>query len=177
MLKKLIISFTLIFISVDACCQETTYGINAGYTNLNFKLTSDERNESDADSGFFLGVFGIVEFSNTFELKIGANYTRSEEISFANIPITGMVYIAQSNFYLQAGPQLSINLKNQKFRTFEDLGLDFGIGVGYQIDKHIVLDLKHNWELTNRYRLGVPEFNNEKLRANSLNLGLAYKFN
>ena len=85
-------------------------------------------------------------------------------------------YIAESGFFVQAGPQGTISLEDN-LGVVNSFGLDLALGAGYAINENFFVEAKYSIEITNRLSDEVRDmFPDTKLKLNSLMVGLGYKF-
>ncbi|MUP45462.1 porin family protein [Gramella sp. BOM4] len=154
--------------------QETKFGLTAGYLNAESSYSFEGSKSSETASGFFVGALADFTINESFHITPGVNYGKAEEVSFLYIPVMAQYYIAESSFFLQAGPQVSILLDNNGNDSANKFGLDLGLGVGYHITENFFIDAKYSFELTNR--LGELNRDGEDNRLNGLFLGVGYKF-
>ena len=140
MMKKLILSFTLVFIGFSAMAQTTQFGLTAGYTNINLKAKADDGSndftESDDQNGFYIGVLADIVVSDNFHVQPEALYSLVEDVNFLQIPILAKFYLGESRFHLLGGPQATVILEE----TFgiKSFGLDLSFGAGFDFNEHFL---------------------------------------
>ncbi|WP_417886190.1 outer membrane beta-barrel protein [Zunongwangia sp.] len=183
MKKQVFLLAIMLFLGISMSAQ-FSFGLNAGYNNLNFKSKVDNISASTDGSGFFLGLNSFYELSNGFELEGDVNYMNNEDTNYLQIPILLKYYISESDFNLQVGPQMTIVLENS-YGLYDNFGLDFTFGLGYDITEHFFVFGRYALEVTNRTSDGVYYYDpysyesynfDAKSRLNSLNFGIGYKF-
>lgn len=174
---KRILFFTLsLFLCVQAHAQSPNFGVTAGYLHLDATSSYRGFNASVSDSGFYLGAFAEFDITPTIILKPGLNYGKVEDSDgVLFIPVMAKMYIADSDFNLQAGPQASIVLE-ETGDNLNTVGIDGSFGAGYDINENFLIEARYSFELTNRISSldGIP--NDVKARVNSLIIGVGYKF-
>ena len=179
MLRKIFLITSFAILSLSATAQEFSFGLNAGYLNLNATVENevDGIDESLSESGFYVGVLGEIAFNQNFALTTAVNYGNVEDTNFLMVPVLAKFYISNSDFYLQAGPQLTFLLEDT-FGFLNETGIDISGGIGYDITDNFFVSGRYSHELTNRipseYREGVYSDINGKYHG--LNIGLGYKF-
>ena len=172
MWRKVALIASFIILSFSASAQESNFGFTAGYLNTHLKLDSESNDTSENAFGFYIGGFTDISLAESFRISIGANYGNTENNWFLFIPIMAKYYIAESNLYVQAGPQASFLFQKGSNASFETLGADIGFGAGFEINKNFYVEGKYFLGLTNRLD-GLSE--NRDLKLNTLMIGLGYK--
>lgn len=176
MLKKLLLVICLAFASTTMISQETGFGLTAGYLNLNVRASYEGVNASTNGSGFYVGALADIPLSESFYLQPSVIYGNAEDSNILYFAAMGKYYVAGSGFNIQAGPQLSLIL-DEVGGDINTLGIDLGIGAGYDITENFFLQGRYAFEVTNRIdgkAEGVPE--GVKSTINSLMIGVGYKF-
>lgn len=153
----------------------TSFGVTAGYLNLDISSSYQNLNASVSESGFFIGAFAEFDISPSVKLKPGINYGKIEDSDgMLFIPIMIKYYIGESDFNIQAGPQTSVMLDAGD--QVNGIGMDGSFGAGYDITENLLIEARYSFELTNRLK-SMPDIPNDvKSRINSLFIGLGYKF-
>lgn len=179
-MKKIILTVAAVFAFGAASAQESksasevVFGVKAGYSNTNFGGDA----ETDAASNFYVG--GLVDFHITEKFHIQPELLYSMEgadneetgLDFLRIPIMGKFFVGEG-FNIQAGPQFGFVVGGDAIKdglkSF-DYGLAFG--AAYELSSGLFFDA--------RYNLGLADLNDTpidaKINANSLNVGLGYRF-
>jgi len=179
MFKKSLLLLAFAMLSTIANSQEFSFGVNAGYLNINASVENevDRINVSESASGFYIGGLGELMLSENFRLEAAVNYGNVEETNFLMVPVLAKLYVAQSNVYFQAGPQITFLLEDT-FGFLNTVGLDLSGGVGYDINDSFFISGRYSYEITNRvpskHRDGI--YNDINGQYHSLNLGVGYKF-
>jgi len=109
-------------------------------------------------------------------------------LSYVNVPVL-FKYSADEKSFIEAGPQVGF-LTSAKISTkltqyspivkqgvkeaFESIDFGFVIGVGYNINQHLMADLRYNIGLSNIAK--TESGDDTKIRNSVLALSLAYKF-
>jgi len=175
-LKKLVFSAILLFGGSVLFAQKTTsFGVTAGYTNISENVKANDGSNSftvsDGESGFYVGGLMDIAVGDNFHVQPEALFALVQDTKFLYIPVLAKFYIADSGFHVLAGPQANIVLE-ETFGT-NAFGLDLTFGAGYDINEHFFLDARYGLELTNRVN-DAP--NDAKVRYNTLNVGVGYRF-
>lgn len=176
-MKKLLFAFALCFLAFQSQAQESPrFGLSAGYLNLNVKASFEGMNASVNESGFFVGGLVDVPLSGNFHLQPSVLYGNAEDSGIIFIPVMAKLYIANSGFNFQAGPQASIILE-ETGEEMNAFGLDAVFGAAYDINYNFFLQARYALELTNRINAeaaGLPD--GVKSTINSFTIGVGYKF-
>src|SRR5690606_28799187 len=165
--------FATLLASMASFGQEVSFGAQAGYLNMESKATYDSFSVSDDVSGFYVGALADFTLTEDFHLQPSVNYANADDMSFLIIPVMAQYHIQNSGFYLQAGPQGTINLEDTA-EGVNSFGLDLAAGAGYQINENFFVEAKYAFEITNRLSEDVGD--DVKYRVNTLSVGLGYKF-
>jgi len=179
MIKKFLLLMAFAIFSINVNAQEFSFGLNAGYLNINAAVENevDRINVSESASGFYVGVLGELLLNENFGLVAAVNYGNVEETNFLMVPVLAKLYIGQSDVYFQVGPQVTFLLEDT-FGFLNTVGLDLSGGVGYDINDNFFVSGRYSYEITNRipskYREGIYDDINGQYH--SLNIGLGYKF-
>jgi len=179
MFKKSLLLLAFAMLSITANSQEFSFGVNAGYLNINAAVENevDRINISESASGFYIGALGELMLNENFGLEAAVNYGNVENTNFLMVPVLAKLYVAQSNVFFQAGPQVTFLLEDT-FGFLNTVGLDLSGGVGYDINENFFVSGRYSYEITNRipskHRDGIYDGINGQYH--SLNVGLGYKF-
>lgn len=177
-MKKILIGLTIFTISLTASAQQAQFGLTAGYTNVDLRAKddfSDGLSMSQDESGFYIGAIADISITANFNIQPEMLYARVNETNFLYIPVLAKLYIAGSGFHVLGGPQANIFLDNLDGGP-NYFGLDLSFGAGYDINEHFFIDARYSFELTNRISGDIPDGSDDSLRANTLNVGVGYKF-
>ncbi len=180
MFKKCFLIAVFAMFSIATFAQDSNFGVNAGY--LNIKLTGKSNasgltlSDSDSKSGFYVGVFGEGALTDNFSLRGEVNYGLVNDTNFLMVPIMAKYYFAQSNLFVQAGPQVSFVLEDLG-GFLNTVGVDATGGLGYDISDHFVITARYAHELTNRIPSDRADFyGNSSIKIHSFTLGVGYRF-
>lgn len=171
-MKNFILILIFIFTTISYSQDTGRFGLTAGYLNLNVKASYEGMDASVTESGFVVGGQFDIPLSNDFYLQPGVTYGNAGDSGILFIPVVAKMYIANSGFNLQAGPQASLILNEVRYNT-NVLGIDLTFGAAYDISNNFFLQSRYAHELTNRITGGVSGV---RSTINSLTLGLGYKF-
>jgi opacity protein-like surface antigen len=176
------------------------FGVTGGLlnTNVDFKTGNSILNLVGVNNfakinstGFFIG--GLVDMAVTEKLHLQPEltYGSAKDLSFVYLPVMVKYYVADK-FHVQAGPQLnfSSNLDDIKraIRDTEELlgtngnvddvlktvGVDMGIGAGFDVMDNLTILARYSFELTDRY--SGPAGGVLDIKGSAFNLGIAYMF-
>ncbi|MGB3776052.1 MAG: outer membrane beta-barrel protein [Leeuwenhoekiella sp.] len=180
-MRKFLLAFTFISLFASASAQNVQFGLTAGFTNIDLKVkdgTNDDFSLSQAESGFYVGALLDIAIADNFNVQPEVLYARVEDANFIYIPVLAKLYIQESGFHVLAGPQANLFIDDvgEGINTF---GLDISFGAGYDITEHFFVDARYSFEVTNRITNEARDFagaNDASLRANTLNIGVGYKF-
>ncbi len=152
------------------------FGVHLGYALIDIKSNIFE---GDTQSGFFIGASLNFSLSETLSLQPKFLYASYSDIGFLHIPIF-LSYKTKQGIYFSTGPQLTV-LLDDPFNINKELGLDFGLGLGFDFSDTIFIEARYALALTNRFNEDI-DFDEEafsgtpNLKYNNLMLGVGYKF-
>ncbi|MGO4911817.1 hypothetical protein [Leeuwenhoekiella sp. W20_SRS_FM14] len=123
-MQKTIFYLVFLLSSFLLSAQDFKFDINAGYLlattrfqvdliQLNIFTPNDpfiqngDLDETNSESGFFIGLGGQLRFSEKVGLTGHINYASYAESSYLQIPVLLNYYLGDSGFNIQAGPQFS----------------------------------------------------------------------
>ena len=176
-MKKLMLTMVISLMSLPVLiAQNTSFGLTAGYLNVDVGAKYQGVSSSVSESGFYIGAFADIALTPVIHLQPGINYGFIEDSGIIYVPVMAKIYIADSGFSLQAGPQASI-LTEDTGDEVKAFGLDVGLGAAYDINSNFFVEARYSLELTNRL---TSEFTNVygdiSSKINSLFIGVGYKF-
>lgn len=177
MKKLLLVAIAFIFAS-QLTAQKTTFGLTAGYLNVETTSSYMEMNFSENASGFFAGVLLDVPLSGSFRLEPAIIYGNAQELNALFVPVLAKYYLAESGFSFLAGPQGTIIL-DELLAPVNRFGFDLTFGATYDITENLFLQARYALELTNRANTevdGFPADADANSGMNSLHVGIGYKF-
>jgi opacity protein-like surface antigen len=173
-MKKIILSALALAAFTISNAQEAKFGIKAGvdFAYQKYKLDTGfgTLEDSESETGFFIGGLIDVAISEKFHIQPELLYTKVDDLDFIHIPITAKFQVAPK-FDLLAGPTLSFLLDSGEGAKSVNYGLD--LGAAFNIDSNFTVDAKYNLGLANLLENGNGD---NYLRLGGFYLGLAYKF-
>ena len=190
-MKQFLLFLFLIFSGVSGIAQEFKWDINAGYLLATSEFKADFQNtnpfsgfdptiqkayveDTNSESGFYLGIGGQYRWSENFALSGHLNYARSNESNFVQVSLAFHYYIADSGINILAGPQFTYILEDLGYSegAVNKLNVGVGGGLGYDISENFFLEGRYTFQLNQFYKSdNAPE-----IRTNYLNIGLGYRF-
>ena len=174
-MKKLFFIAMMIVAGIGtANAQKSKFGVTSGFYNLGIKASNSGISASADGSGFYAGVFGDFELSESFNLQPEIHYA----MAFNNgsdskqivLPIMLKYYVAE-DFNLQAGPQLDVVLNGTP--GLNSFGLGLGFGAGYDFSDKIFATGRYGLGLTNRLENAPSGVN---VKFNTIQIGIGYRF-
>ena len=201
MKKLLSLSFIALFAFNMAKAQDLPkFGITGGLlnTNVDFKTGNSLLNLVGVNNfakinstGFYIGALVDIGVVGNFHIQPELIYGSAEDLSFIYLPVMAKYYVADK-FHIQAGPQLnfSSNLDDIKraIRDTEELlgtngnvddvlktvGVDIGIGAGFDVLDNLTIQARYSFELTDRY--SGPAGGVLDIKGSAFQVGVAYMF-
>lgn len=154
-MKKLLL-LAIIAFTTQFTFAQFEVGITGGYLNV----TGEGDNEDE--SGFYGGLYTELSFSNSFKLQPELLYGHAGETNFFYLPVMLKYYVGGSDFNLQVGPQATYFFGDNIDGDFTDqLGLDLGVGVGYDILHNIFIEARYGFKIAEQSETfsSVADFN------------------
>ncbi len=201
MKKLLSLSFIVLFAFNMAKAQDLPkFGITGGLlnTNVDFKTGNSLLNLVGVNNfakinstGFYIGALVDIGVVGNFHIQPELTYGSAEDLSFIYLPVMAKYYVSDK-FHIQAGPQLnfSSNLDDIKraIRDTEELlgtngnvddvlktvGVDIGIGAGFDVLDNLTIQARYSFELTDRY--SGPAGGVLDIKGSAFQVGVAYMF-
>ena len=190
-MKQFFLFLGVTFSVLSGFAQEFKWDVNAGYllATSTFKMDFAEANpfsdfdpvirntyveDTNSESGFYLGIGGQYRWSENFALSGGLNYARNNESNFLQVPVFIQYYVGPSDFFIQVGPQFTYILEDLGYSEGDvnKLNVGAGGGIGYDISDNFFLEARYTFQLNKFYKpKAAPE-----IRTNYLNIGLGYRF-
>lgn len=151
------------------------FGLHLGYALLDINSNVFGR---DTQSGFFIGASLDFELSESSSIATKILYASYSDVGFLHVPLFFNYYV-NDLFYFGAGPQMTFVL-DDPFNLNKELGLDIGVGLGYNFSEKVYLEARYAFALTNRIHKDV-DFDEEAisdpdLKYNGFMIGLGYRF-
>jgi hypothetical protein len=132
----------------------------------------------------------VTKMKNVGANVSGVYYTGDIKwnLSYINVPVL-LKYSGDGKSFIEAGPQVgfltsanastkltqySPTVKQDVKEAFESVDFGFVVGVGYNINQHLMADLRYNIGLSNI--ANTESGDDTKIRNSVLALSLAYKF-
>ena len=186
-MKKIIIILILTITTSHAFSQDVdidqtqkiTFGIKAGFNSVQMKVVSSSSDNVQKRSGVYAGIFVNIPTSDIFSLQPEVIYSSSEFIgrnnmNFLHVPvllnfklsndITGF-FGPEAQFLLDLGDTANNDL-------FNDFLFGFTFGANFKITPNIYLEARPYFAFTK-----FLEDDSGYRTFNTLQIGLAYKFN
>jgi opacity protein-like surface antigen len=155
-MKKLIVLALFLF-SMNSAFSQAEFGITGGYLNVK----ADGADEGL--SGFYGGVYTELEFTSSFKLQPALLYGNVEDSNLLYLPVMLKYYVGGSDLNIQAGPQATylFNENDDDNVEFKDqLGLDFGVGVGYDLFHNVFIEARYGFKIAqNSETFASADFN------------------
>ena len=142
-MKKLLL-LAILLLGFQNLFAQTEAGITGGYLNV----TADGADEGE--SGFYAGLYAELSFSNSLKLQPELLYGNVSDNNLLYLPVMLKYYVAGSDLNIQAGPQATylFNDSDDDNIEFKDqLGLDLGVGVGYDIFHNIYVHARYGFKI------------------------------
>lgn len=175
-MKKLyfLVVFT-IMATISMTAQETRFGVNAGYTNVSANLKSSiaDVDDSDSESGFYVGLVVERRIVDILGLQAELNYVNINDTSTLSLPVVGKFYVGGSDFNFQAGPQLSYVLEDT-IDGVTNFIFSSVLGLGYDIGNHFFVQARYAFQINNSITGAASS--EVTLRNNFISGGIGYKF-
>jgi outer membrane protein W len=155
-MKKLIVLALFLF-SMNSAFSQAEFGITGGYLNVK----ADGADEGL--SGFYGGVYTELEFTSSFKLQPALLYGNVEDSNLLYLPVMLKYYVGGSDLNIQAGPQATYlfnetDADNVEFK--DQLGLDFGVGVGYDLFHNVFIEARYGFKIAqNSETFASADFN------------------
>ena len=144
------------------------------FSNFDPVIRNTYVEDTNSESGFYIGIGGQYRWSENFALSGELNYARYNESNFLQVPVFIQYYVGHSNFFIQVGPQFTYILEDLGYSEGDvnKLNIGAGGGLGYDISEKFFLEARYTFQLNQFYK---PEAAPE-IRTNYLNIGMGYRF-
>ena len=142
-MKKLLL-LAILLLGFQSVFSQAEFGISGGYLNV----TADGADEGE--SGFYAGLYAELSFSNSLKLQPELLYGNVSDNNLLYLPVMLKYYVAGTDLNIQAGPQATylFNDSDDDNIEFKDqLGLDLGVGVGYDIFHNIYVHARYGFKI------------------------------
>lgn len=192
-MKNFIIAIFAVFMFTALKAQEDNtikikpkFGVKAGYTFVDLKVSVDGNSESDDVSGFYIGAFVDFFISEKFNVQPELNYANYSEDGESSgvllLPVLAKFKV-DDKFSIHAGPQLDYLLNEEDAEGLKRAGIGFALGAAYNISENIFIDARYTFGLSDRWDaddflddlVGSSDFD-VKAKFNYFQIGLGYKF-
>lgn len=186
MLKRIIFSFSFLFLVFSVEAQETdvnsgtTFGVFAGVGNINH--VSDAlfpynlpKNPGVGES-YLVGIFLDVPLGESLFFKPELNYFISNKSTgYLEVAPLLKYYLLDTDFSILAGPQARI-ITTELADNYKRAGFELAGGLSYDLGKRWVIEAKYAYELTNRYKEGYQYTGGADLHFETWSVGVGFKF-
>ncbi len=183
MIKKLCFAIIAMGMAALVNAQEVKLGVKVG---VNISTLNGNEDNLDAQDGWVLGATAEVALTEKFSLQPELLYSQQGaqdresflyDLKYITMPIMAKYYLAEG-FSLEAGPQLSILVKDEILSktsdatlnpNSENLDIAVNLGLGYQLNKR--------FSVQTRYSIGTMDVDKEaKFKNGVLQLTVGYHF-
>lgn len=175
-MKKVIMTAIVAVFSMLATQAQTSFGVTAGMVNVSAKSEASFMGQSisvsEAKTGFYVGAFADISVSESFSVVPGVNYVGVEDANQIYVPIMAHYYFGDSGFFAQAGPEFRYILEENTSDDFSKLGIDLGLGAGYDITEKFFVEARYAFQLNDHYT-GSEDASS---KSNTFNIGVGYRF-
>ena len=172
MRKLFFFTLTLTFSLIsNVYCQENNIGITGGLFNGGEKFKSGSSTATASDTGFYLGINYKMPLSEKFTFNPEINYGNLNNASFGFISAR-VLYYPFNKFYIQGGPQYSY-IFEALGDSLKKGGVDFSLGLGYEITDHFFIQGRYSFEQTNRSNFDIEDVSS---RLRWIFIGVGYNF-
>ena len=169
-MKKINLLLVAAFLTFSLSAQE--FGVRAGADFASLKLDFMGESETESETGFYIGVFGSFDISETFAIRPEVNYISIEDLDQIAIPVLAQ-YSTSDTFHILAGPSFGFMLDAEEGMNSFNFGLDFGLA--YNFTENFAFEARYNLGLSNLIEDGDDFDVDAKLSG--FIVGLAYSFN
>ena len=141
---KNILILALLLFTAHASFSQIETGITGGYLNVKAE------GADDGQSGFYGGFYAEFSLSNSFKFQPELLYGNAGDENLLYLPVMLKYYVGGSDVNIQVGPQATyiFNSSNNDDVEFKDqLGLDLGVGVGYDILHNIYVRARYGFKI------------------------------
>lgn len=196
-MKKIHFLLLLLFFSLSAINAQdrVSYGVTGGvfYGNLDVStagvdvtslLTLLGEDEDALDvldgGGYFVGFLANVRIIKDLNIQPELFYANAGGESILVLPVIVKYYFANT-FNLQVGPQfdLVLDIPEEAKELVDALGFSAAVGLGYDFNKNIGVQVKYTLGVSNRLDNDVTEALKAiepSIRTNTLQIGVVYNF-
>jgi hypothetical protein len=157
---------------------KTSFGIKAGYNNIQMKIEDQGRDYVQREAGIYVGAFVNFPTSETFSVQpeviySSSRYNINDNIDFIHIPVSLKFELA-NNFTGFIGPeaQFLLGIGDVDTDLFNNFMFGFFFGASYEVAPHFFIEARPYFALS---RL-LDDGPGVTRKLNTLQIGLAYQF-
>lgn len=174
-MKKALLLFLLLSISISGFSQDVKYGIRGGYniSNLDFEETPTVINKHR--NSMYIGFLADVSFAKTItivpEIQFSAEGGREEslQLDYIQAPILLKLRLTEK-IYLGAGPQLGIKIHKDNDRV-RNLAYSAVGGIEYRVTQALFVDARYIYGTSNVF----DDTLNISAKNSNIQIGIGYK--
>jgi hypothetical protein len=187
-MKQLTLLCCALFIVANTFAQEgdenyatelkTSFGIKAGYNNIQMKIEDQGRENVQREAGVYLGTYVNIQTSETFSVQpeviySSSRYNINDNIDLIHIPVSLKFELA-NNFSGFIGPeaQFLLGIGDVDTEVFNNFMFGFFFGANYEVAPHFFLEARPYFALSRLLDNGPGV----SRKLNTLQIGLAYQF-
>ncbi len=173
-MKKLFLAAFAVFAFASVNAQQ--FGALAGFSALSGKVEVGNADDTESESGFFIGAFAEFELSDQFGLQPEVTYTSAGDISLINLNVIAE-YSISDEFTLQAGPQIGLvgGDAGDFIDDFDDgskLNLQLAVGAAYDITEEFFVQARYGFQLNDHYTGDADA----SFKISGFTIGVGYNF-
>lgn len=146
------------------------FGVRAGAEFATAKVDFDGLKVSDNETGFYIGVFGRLEISESFAIRPEVNYVGIKDLDQIQVPLLAEISLMEK-LRGQIGPNFGFILNKEEGTKSMNLGAN--LGLSYEFSQKFFVEARYNLGLTN---LSDDDTFDASLKLNAFQVGLAYGF-
>ena len=187
-MKNQFLFFCLLLLSANTFAQsedddytselKTTFGIKAGYNNIQMRIEDQGRDYVQREAGIYVGAFVNFPTSETFSVQpeviySSSRYNLNDNIDLIHIPVSLKFELA-NNFTGFIGPegQFLLGIGDVDTELFNTFMFGFYFGANYEVAPNFFIEARPYFAL-NRLLDNGPGVSR---KMNTLQVGLAYQF-
>jgi|GEM_PF-2241244 len=162
----------------DISSSKTSFGIKAGYNNIQMKIEDDGRDYVQREAGIYVGAFVNIPTSETFSVQpeviySSSRYNINDNIDLIHIPVSLKFELA-NNFKGFIGPegQFLLGIGDENTDLFNNFMFGFFFGASYEVAPNFSIEARPYFALSRLLDNGPGVTR----KLNTLQVGLAYQF-